>query len=324
MSTKEAGSLFFPPSNWIAQMFEDHYPFTIWEERLRYLSQGGSLDVYLYLAAETLLSMVESYVTVLTGSFLNPGFRWMSVEHFAPPGKITKLVSLLRKSGGWEEILEDEEFVSVEAVAESGLRPSDEQLFSMLLGNPASRSSSGEILTTYDPEWLIGLVQAAAAFRGSHGSLLNAMKHGYRLPTYSDYSVDMLARGFAEHNQDLPYNPKEIREKLRSSSHVPAFWFLETDPEGKRKNEIMEGSKAELRLYALDWNRALAHCRLTLELFKLLFDSTRGSSRLDEAGRRIEPPLFEGILETPVRLFVPLQQPPGDEPYVVTAFVPKG
>jgi len=324
MSTKEVGSLFFPPSNWIAQMFEDHYPFAIWEERLRHLSQGGPLDVYLYLAAETLLSMVESYVTMLTGSFLNPGFRWMSVEHFAPPRKITKLVSLLHKSGGWKEIIEDEEFVSVETVAESGLRPSDEQLFSMLLGNPASRSLSGEISTTYDPEWLIGLVQAAAIFRESHRSLLNAMKHGYRLPTYSDYSVDMLARGFAEDNQDLPYNPKEIREKLRSNSHVPAFWFLETDPEGKRKNEIMKGSKAELRLYALDWNRALAHCRLTLELFKLLFDSTRRSSRLDEARRRIESPLFGGILETPVRLFVPLQQPPGDAPYVVTAFVPKG
>lgn len=161
-----AGSQYFVPTNWISEIFETGYPFDVWEERLRALAQGANLSIHVYSTTETLLGLVEQYVTVLTASLLNPGFRWMAMERFAPSPRIAKLASLLSTKGGWKSILEDPEFLSMVGVGEQASEPPDAQMFSIALGNPARRSQSGRIQTCYDPEWLIAMAESACLFGG--------------------------------------------------------------------------------------------------------------------------------------------------------------
>jgi hypothetical protein len=315
--------MYFPYDNWVSGIFEENYPFGVWEENLRCLSQGGPMDVRVYSLTETLLFLVETYVTVLTGSLGNPAFRWMSIERFSPPQKIGRLVKLLRSSEGWERIQESEEFAKLRGVASSGESPSETQLYSLLLGNPASKLPSGETRTTYEPEILIETVQRLVKFRDVDQGLLNAIKHGFRLPKYSDMSLDLLVRQSAVDENGRAINPEKVREGVHTSVLIPAFWFLETDLRNKKQGQPFEGASAELRLYGVEPNRALGHCRLVLELLKLLFDSTRGLSRFGEAYSRLTPPHFSNVLEPLLCLWFPIQQPPDDEAYVVSAYVPQ-
>lgn len=78
-------SIYYPPSNWVSEIFEESYPFEVWEDRLEGISKCGSLYTKVYSITESLLILVEAYATVLTGSFGNPALRWMAIEEFSPP-----------------------------------------------------------------------------------------------------------------------------------------------------------------------------------------------------------------------------------------------
>jgi hypothetical protein len=314
------GSAYFVPTSWVAEIFESGFPFAVWEERLRLLAQGGNLDVHVYLEAETLLSLVEHYVTVLTGTLANPGFRWMAIEQYAPPPRITRLSELLSAKQGWRAVMRDPEFATVSGAEEGGHAPSDEQVFSIILGNPARRTRSGSVETSYAPELLIDAAEAICAFRSEQRSLLNAFKHGSRLPEFSDCSLETVISA-AEKSAEAPAG---LREQLIAAVPigplVPAFWFLETDPEGRRACSEIAGPKGELRLYAVNPERALSHCRFVLEMLKLLFDSARSSSHFGEIAARIGAPLFRGVIETPIRVIIPLTRPPEEGPYTLHAY----
>jgi len=248
----------------------------------------------------------------------------MSVERFSPPPKIGEVVKLLRSSQGWKAILDLDEFISVEPVAESGHKPSEKQIHSMLVGNPTHRLPTGEVCTIYDPQWLLETVQAVASFRDRHRRLLNAMKHGFRLPKYSDLSIDAVAAGFREADQSFLMKSNETRKVVRKGALEPSFWYLETELGASAEVKNLEEPTAELRLYAIDFHRTLRHAQLMLELLRLLFDATRDSVRLDQAHAEIGKPLFQGIIEITLRVLIPLRQPPDDEPHVVSAYVSKG
>lgn len=316
-----AGSFYFAPANWLCSIFEDHYPFDYWEERLRYLSQGGNIDTFLYMVSETLLSLVENYITVLTAGLGNPSSRWVSVERFAPPQKIAKVAALLGKPEGWRGIFQDPDFITLAPLPEQALVTTDEQRFSMLLGNHAYPSPSGEVVTLYPPEQLIESARRLAVFREENRGLLNAIKHGFRLPRHSDSLIDLIVSELAKHGEKPLYSADYIRQELDKLDSLPCFWLLETDLKGRQDNENLEGPTGRLTLFSVNPERALIHCRLVLEMLKLLFDSTRSNSRYATVASRLQSSQFGAMIEAPVRVHIPLERYEGDEPYVVSGFI---
>ena len=318
-----AKSIYFQPDNWISEMFEENYPFEVWEAKLEQLSKGGSIHIRVYQIAEVLLSLVDAYVTVLTGSLGNPAFRWMAIEHFSPPKRIGKLVQFLRNQDGWKRIQGSSEFVSLEKISDGGDPLSDVQLCSTLLGNSAVRLNDGSLGTTYEPLDLIAVVQALMRFRDESRGVLNAIKHGYRLPKFTDHSFETIIGQRAVDVNGADVNPEQVRQAIRSSALVPSFWFLESDPENRKQNEFFEGSTTELRLYGVSPNLGQTYCRLVLELLKLLFDSTRNTSRFGEIRSRMNDLDFQQAMRPLLQMQIPIHQPPEGEPYIVSAYVPQ-
>ena len=316
-------SVYFQPDNWISEMFEENYPFDVWEDKLEQLSKGGAIHIRVYQIAETLLSLVDAYVTVLTGSLRNPAFRWISIEQFSPPKRIGEVVRFLRDSDGWERIQSSSEYVSVEATVDEGEPLPDEQLYSTLLGNPAVRLKNGKLRTTYEPEALLDTVKAVTRFRDESRGVHNAFKHGYRLPAFSDCGLETLIGQSAVGLDGTVIGAEKVRASIYSSSLVPSFWFLESDPNNQNQQDCFEGATAELRLYGVSPAVGLAYCRLVLELLKLLFDSSRNASCLGEALARMNEVDFQRAMQPLLQMWLPIQQPPEGEPYIVSAYVPR-
>ena len=247
----------------------------------------------------------------------------MSIEQFSPPKKIGKLVDYLRNSNGWERLRDSKEFLHVEPVSDFGEIPTDLQLYSLLLGNPAVRLEDGKLRTTYEPKVLLDVVQALMHFRDESRGVLNAIKHGYRLPRFTDHSFETLIGQSAIDAEGADIIPEQVRKAIRSSSLVPSFWFLESDPRNRKQQDYFEGATAELRLYGVSPNLGLTYCRLVLELLKLLFDSTRNISCFGEVRSRIPVVGFHQAIQPLLHMCFPIQQPPDGNPYIISAFVPQ-
>lgn len=247
----------------------------------------------------------------------------MAIEQFSPPKKIGKLVQFLRSQDGLEQIQHSSEFVSLEKSSDGSNPLGNVQLCSTLLGNPAVRLNGGILRTTYEPQDLIDVVQSLMTFRDDSRSILNAINHGYRLPKFTDHSIEAVIRQKSLDASGADVRPEQVRQAIRSSALVPSFWFLESDPENRKRNEFFEGATAELRLYGVSPNVGQAYCRLVLELLKLLFDSTRNTSRFGEIRSRIREVDFKQVMQPLLRMQFPIQRPPDGEPYIVSAYVPQ-
>jgi len=324
---KCSGCIYFPPDNWISNIFERHYPLEIWEEKVERLRVNSPGSFEYYATVETLLMLVENYATTLVASLINPAFRWLAAERFASSaaiGRLTEILSEEDTDNAWERLLATPEFISLKTT--TNVKPERIKIWSALAGNPVSVTKQGELHLKYEPRALLRVVEHTIRFRDRHRRLINAIKHGYRLPLFREETIDQIIadQTIASASTEPIQDPADIKAHIRQQGLTPVFWLLET-PEGRGRSPHKSPKRieAELRLYGISYERALEHCKLVLDLTKLLFDDHRDQCSLEQSGRNTYRNPFSRTLEVITWIPLELLQPPEDKPYAVSGFAPK-
>jgi len=322
-----SGSIYFPPDNWISSIFERHYPLEVWEERVKRLRADPPGSFEYYATVETLLMLVENYATTLVASLCNPAFRWLAAERFASSaaiGRLTEILSGEDMDNAWERLLATPEFISLKTT--SIVKPERIKIWSALAGNPAGVTEQGKLHLKYEPRELLRVVEHTIRFRDRHRRLINAVKHGYRLPQFREETIDQIIadQTIASASADPIQDPADIKAHIRQQGLTPVFWLFET-PEGRDRSPHKSPKRieAELRLYGISYERALEHCQLVLDLTKLLFDDHRDQCALDQSSRNTCGNPFSRTLEVIAWIPLELSQPQGDKPYTVRGFAPR-
>ncbi len=320
------GGLYYPSGNWIAAIYERGYPFEIWEEKIRSLEVPSPSPFALYAIAEALLVLTDTYATTLTASLMNPPFRWLAVERFASPGRVAFVSKLLGTESidtAWSRLMNHPAFITLKA-ADAKVQDG-KVVMSVLIGNPARRDTGGKVRLKYNPGWLLQLASSALRFRDTKRRILNAVKHGYRLPMYRPEELDLIVADIrASHSP--PGNvqdPCQLREQVENSGLSPVFWLLET-PEGKDRDPTRSPRRMEasLTLYGIHYRRALEHSRLLLDLLGLLFDRKRSGSLVENTAEAVGDSPFKSVLERICWMPVAMDRTDEVEAHVARLFVP--
>jgi hypothetical protein len=323
---ERASGIYFPPHNWVAGVFERGYPFEVWEERIKSLDVERPLVQHLYGVSEAVLFLADSYATTLAASLINPSFRWLAVERFASSGLIGFIARLLGSEDAddaWRKLMEHPDFIRI-ASAKANLADKSFAL-SILVGNPARIDSQGKVSVRYDPGALRELVASALRFRTDNRRILNAVKHGFRLPMYKAEELDSIVadiRASHSHSGDVR-DPDELREHIERSGVSPAFWLLQTPEDRNRRSGMsVDVMNASLTLYGVSHCRAVQHCRLLLDLLRLLFDTKRESASLKDSASAVGRSPFEAVLTRICWMPLPMILAEDEDAHIVRGYVP--
>ena len=317
--------IYYPSHNWVAAIFERGYPFEVWEERINNLDIDEPELHHLYGISEALLFLADSYATMLASSLINPSFRWLAMERFASSqliGFIARLLGTERAEGILEKLSQHAELVSL-VPREIGDADS-EAILSTLLGNPARINSQGKLDLQYDPELLRDLIARALRFRTENRRLLNAVKHGYRLPMYISEELDVIVsniRGDKLHSGEVQ-DASELRIHIEKSGLDPVFWHLQTPQDRKKSGRSTVKMDGNLVLYGISYPRAVDHCNLLLDLLRLLFDMKRGSVALERAATKTGSHPFKDVLSRICWIPLPMKLADDDAERIVRGYVP--
>lgn len=226
-----------PVQEVLLEMWRDNYPILYWANRINKVNPLNPHDEL--EAIFTLLMLADTYVHNLVANAKNPNSPWYFVKERTYPDQIRTFLDKFRSAESeridlrnYEKDLENITYVSPrdgwEVSAPSGnwdARPLD--IFAWaILGCPGKQDlESNQLVFQDDPEQYIKVCNGVINFRENWKSLLNDLKHGFRLLPFEWESIEGIEPIIAGHAPGFDLDEKR-EEYQKTKDEFIYFWRL--------------------------------------------------------------------------------------------------
>lgn len=272
-------------------LWQFHYPFQYWDNRLEKINQYNDADKL--EALYSLVQLTDIYAHVFAAYAQNPEMPWFFVAEETYRGDIDSVLDALRTDGVATvgSLSEDPDgLATVEPNEEFDLDEMD-AVAAGFLGCPHEiDTEQKKVNFIEEPELHRGVSNAILDFAENHVALLNDFKHGFRiLPVTPANLRGILGDQFQlreEQREDFEQQIAELEERLEEDRW--GFSFIRLSSESTDY-----GYECSIDLYHVDAWACYKFAELTLDALHNLI-TPRDGIALEETLSEVPIPVLEG------------------------------